>query len=184
MKFKKTIGKRILKRYKRGKQKSFDSSLNHCLNTARSMLKKSKYCFLITNSDNQCPSARMVQPIIELDTFVIWLGTNPTLRKIKEIGQNPNVTIAFGNDRESANLIIYGKATIVRDVKERRKHWIGSWLLFFPGGPGGDDFISIRVEPSEMELMNFKKSIVPEPFGLKPVKIIKDSEGWQVHVAV
>ena len=179
-KFRRAIGRRILKMYKLSKQKSFNSSLDHCLNTARSMLKKSKYCFLITNSDKQWPSARMVQPIIDFDTFVTWLGTNPTLRKIKEIEKNPNVALAFGNDRENANLIIYGKASIVREVQERRKHWIGSWLLFFPSGPGGDDFVSIRIEPSEMELMNFKKSIVPEPFGLKPIKILKDVDIWKI----
>ena len=180
-KIKNTIGKKILEIYKRKKQKSFDSSLNHSLNTARSMLKKSRYCILITNNDKQWPSARMVQPIVDFDTFTIWLGTNPFLRKIKEIEKNSSVTLAFYSDKEHANLIIYGKASIVREVQERKKHWIGSWLLFFPGGPGGDDFVSIRVEPLEMELMNFKKSIVPEPFGLKPVKIIRDAENWQIQ---
>jgi len=180
-KFRRAIGRRILEIYKQNKRKSFDSSLNHCLNTARSMLKKSKYCFLITNSDKQWPSARMVQHITNFDNFVIWLGTNPTLRKIKEIEKNPYVTLAFSNDRENANLIIYGQASIVHEAQERRKHWIGSWSLFFPSGPGGDDFVSIRIDPSEMELMNFKKSIVPEPFGLKPIKIIKDAENWQIQ---
>ena len=180
-KFRRAIGRRILEYYKRSKQKSFNPSLNHCLNIARSMLKKSKYCFLITNSDRQWPSARMVQPIIDFDTFIIWFGTNPTLRKIKEIEKNPYVTLAFGDDREDANLIIYGKATILRDVQERRKHWIDSWLLFFPSGPRGDDFVSIRIEPSEMELMNFKRSIVPEPFGLKPIKIIKHTDSWKIQ---
>ena len=123
----------------------------------------------------------MVQPIIDFETFEIWLGTNPTLRKIKEIEKDPNVTIAFGNERDNANLIIYGKASIVREFREKVKHWIGSWIMFFPKGPRGDDFVSIRVEPSEMELMNFKHSIVPEPFGLKPIIIIKDSENWLVR---
>ncbi|RLB97993.1 MAG: hypothetical protein DRH34_14455 [Deltaproteobacteria bacterium] len=123
----------------------------------------------------------MVQPIVHFDTFEIWLGTNPFLRKIREIEKNPNVTLAFSLEKEHANLIIYGRASIVHDVPERKKHWIGSWLLFFPNGPGGDDFVLIRVEPSKMELMNFKKNIVPEPFGLKPVKIIKDAENWQIQ---
>jgi len=178
--FRKTLGRGILNSYKRRKQESFDASLEHCLSTARRMLKKSKYCFLITNSDRHWPSARMVEPIIEFDSFVIWLGTNPTLRKIKEIEKNPFVTLAFGNDRENANLIVYGKAAIIQDVQERKKHWASSWLLFFPDGPKGDDFVSIRVVPSEMELMNFKRSIVPEPFGLKPIKLVRDNRSWQV----
>ena len=129
-KFKRKVGRSLLERYKRNKQKSLNTSLDHCLNTARSMLRKTKYCFLISNSERNWPSARMVQPIIDFDTLVVWIGTNPTLRKIKEIEKDPNVTLAFGDDKEDANLIIYGKASIVRDLHERRKHWIGSGLLF------------------------------------------------------
>jgi general stress protein 26 len=177
-KIKRAIGRRILKNYKSRKQKSFNGSIDHCLSSARAMLKKSKYCFLITNGEKAWPSARMVQPIINYDTWDIWFGTNPTLRKVKEIEKNPNVTIAFGKDRDNANIIIYGKATIVHDLGERKKHWIGSWVLFFPGGPKGDDFVSIRVEPVEIELMDFKRNIVPEPFGLKPARLIKDKGNW------
>jgi len=156
-KLKNAIGRRLLDLYKQKKQKALNSSLDHCLNTAHLMLKKSKYCILITNSEKQCPSARMVQPIVERNTLTIWLGTNPYLRKIKEIEKNPHVTLAFSSDKEHANLIIYGKASIVRDIQERKSHWIGSWRLFFSNGPEGDDFVLIRVEPSKMELMNFKK---------------------------
>ncbi|MCP4670322.1 MAG: pyridoxamine 5'-phosphate oxidase family protein [Desulfobacula sp.] len=145
------------------------------------MLKQSKYCILITNNEKQCPSARMVQPIVDFNTFTIWLGTNPNLRKIKEIEKNPHVTLAFSNDKEHANLILYGKADIIHDIQKRKSHWIFSWRLFFPGGPCGDDFVSIRVEPLKMELMNFKKSVVPEPFGLKPVKLIKSADKWQIQ---
>ena len=149
-KIKKTIGKSILASYKKRKQNSLNVSVEYCLASARELLKKSKYCFLITNSERQWPSARMVQPVIDIETFDIWFGTNPSLRKVREIETNPNVSIAFGKDRDNANIIIYGTASIVRDIEKRKKHWIGSWLLFFPGGPKGDDFVSIRVEPTEI----------------------------------
>ena len=179
-KLKKRIGNLFLSKYKKRVQKKYNTSLDHCLETAREMLNKSKYCFLISNSERNWPTARMVQPIVELDTFIIWFGTNPTLRKIKEIKENPYVTIAFGKESENANLIIYGKATIENNIRERVKHWIGSWLLFFPSGPRGEDFVSIRVEPLEMEIMNFKKFIVTEPFGLKPIKLMNDTGVWKI----
>jgi general stress protein 26 len=122
----------------------------------------------------------MVQPIMEPETFTIWLGTNPALRKVREIEENSNVTLAFGSDSSNANLIIYGQAQIVQDVSIRKKHWINSWILFFPHGPKGDDFVSIKIEIREMELMSFKENIVPEPFGLKPVRIQKETEGWKI----
>ena len=177
----KKLGKAFLKNYKQRVQKKFNPSLGYCLDTIREMLKTSKYCFLISHSENNWPSARMVQPIVELDTLVIWFGTNPNLRKIKEIQQNPYVTIAFGKESKNANLIIHGKATIENNIRSKAKHWIGSWLLFFPNGPRGDDFVSIRVEPLEMELMNFKKYIVPEPFGLKPIKLKNSGGVWEIY---
>ena len=130
-KLKKRLGKSFLNKYKLRVQKNSNTSLNHCLKVAKEMINKSKYCFLITNGENNWPSARMVQPIVEPETFIIWFGTNPTLRKIKEINKNPYVTIAFGQERENANLIIYGKASIENNIRERVKHWIGSWILLY-----------------------------------------------------
>ncbi|MCP4673595.1 MAG: pyridoxamine 5'-phosphate oxidase family protein, partial [Desulfobacula sp.] len=114
-KIKTAMGRQLLDLYKKNRQKNSNTSLEHSLNTARLMLKQSKYCILITNNEKQCPSARMVQPIVDFNTFTIWLGTNPNLRKIKEIKKNPHVTLAFSNDKEHANLILYGKADIIHD---------------------------------------------------------------------
>jgi general stress protein 26 len=179
-KIKKKIGKKLLTNYKQRIQKAFDPSLTHCLKTIRVLLKKSRYCFLITHSNRQWPSARMVQPVIDDDSLDIWIGTNPNLRKIKEIKNNPHITLTFGLDRYHANLIIYGTATIVADQAERKKHWLNSWMMFFPGGPESKDFVSLKIEPVEIELMSFKHHIVDEPFGLKPLRILKKNEGWQV----
>jgi general stress protein 26 len=179
-KLKRHLGKSFIKKYKLRVQKNSNTSLDHCLKVAREMISKSKYCFLITHGEGNWPSARMVQPIVEPETFIIWLGTNPTLRKVREIKENPYVTVAFGQERENANLIIYGKASQENNIRAKVKHWIGSWILFFPRGPRGEDFVSIRVEPLEMEIMNFKKYIVTEPFGLKPIKLKIDNDSWKI----
>ena len=176
----KMFGTLILDYYKKRVQKKYNPNLKNVLDTALEMMKHSKYCFLITNTKSKWPHARMVQPIIDLKNFEIWLGTNPNLRKIKEINENPYVTVAFYSNSENANLIVYGKAVVETGIRERVKHWIGSWKLFFPNGPGGDDFVSIRIEPHELELMNFKKYLVPEPFGLKPIKLVKNNEEWRI----
>jgi len=171
----------LLSSYKNRVRKKHNPTLDHCLKTIRKMMKKSKYCFLITNSNRDWPSARMVQQIVDFDKLEIWLGTNPRLRKVKEIKDNPNVTITFGSERENANLVVYGKVTLESDLRERVKHWIGSWKLFFPNGPRGADFISIRIKPHEIELMNFKRYLVPEPFGLNPIKLINNNGQWEFN---
>jgi general stress protein 26 len=179
-KIKKAIGLKLLESYKANKRAAFDPSLDRCLTSIREQLRQSKYCFLISQSESKWPTARMVQPIIDFDSLEIWLGTNPKLRKVNEIETNPYITLAFGNERENANLIVYGKASIIRDDHSRKEHWLSTWLLFFPGGPTSDDFVSIKVEPQKIELMDFKRNLVDEPFGLKPVKLTQDDIGWQV----
>ncbi len=178
---KRAAGRWVFQTYKRSRQKSFNSSLDYCLKTVRTMMRKSKYCFLITNHDGHSPSARMVQPIVDLDSLDVWIGTSPALRKIGEIERDSKVTLTFGSDGEHASLVLYGCATVVSDPAVNASRWINSWQMFFPDGPGGDDFVSIRIEPSEMELMNFKRSIVPEPFGLKPAHLVRTAGGWQVQ---
>jgi len=179
-KIQKHLGRKLLNTYKMNKQKALNSSLEHCLKTIHQMIKKSKYCLLITNSNRSNPSARMVQPVFDEETLELWIGTNPSLRKVEEIQKDPNVTVAFLNEKEHANLIIYGKAYLINDLQERKNHWLSSWIMFFPGGPATDDFISIQIVPEEIELMNFKRNIVPEPFGLNPVQLKKSTQGWQV----
>lgn len=82
--FRKTLMRRALHACKAGKQRRADPSLDHALDVDRDMLKRTKYCFLITNSGGSWPSARLVQPIIdETDEFVLYFGTDPELRNAR-----------------------------------------------------------------------------------------------------
>ncbi len=145
------------------------------------MLNHSKYCFLITNSEAGCPNARLVQPIPSPDDFVVWIGTHPKLRKIREIKANPNVTLAFGDMRKDANLILHGEANIRTESDLKHQYWKGAWRLFFPDGPKSDDYVLICIKSYRIELMNFHRNIVPEPFGLRPVVLIKKDNQWVIR---
>jgi hypothetical protein len=55
--------------------------------------------------------------------------------------------------------------------------------LFFPNGPLGEDYVVIRFEAQQMELINFKRNVIPEPFGLKPLVLSKQGAAWELEVA-
>ncbi len=178
------FARRVLDAYKRRKQRSAVVTPDHALAVARAMLERTKYCFLITRSSDGSCSARLVEPIVDKhDPFVLWFGTNPTLRKVREIEADPRVTIAVEDERERANLVLYGTAHIERDVNVRRKRWVGLWRLFFPQGPTGDDYVVIRFEAERMEVMSFRRNIVAEPFGLRPLVLVRRG-AWEVIEAV
>lgn len=106
----KQISRLMLGFYKHRKQTSSDIGLENCLAAARTTAKRTKYCLLVTRSVGRWPSARLVEPISDVDELSFFIGTNPSSRKIREIDHCPQVTLAFGNESENANLIIYGTA--------------------------------------------------------------------------
>jgi len=180
-KMKNAVGNYILDTYKRRKERLADVSQAHSLDVAKAMLKKAKYCHLISHNENGWSSARLVQPIVDLDAFTLWIGTHPDSRKVSEIRQNSKVTLAFMDEKEDANLIIYGEARIETDVAVKKSHWKGTWRLFFPNGPASDAYVVIRIEPVRMEIMNFSRNVVKRPFGLKPAVLIKNNNQWNVE---
>ena len=178
------LARRFLDAYKSRKQRSAVLTREHALAVVRAMLKRTKYCFFITHSPEGWCSARLVEPIVdEGEAFVLWFGTNPSLRKVREIEADPRVTIAVEDEGANANLILYGTARVERDLSVRRKRWVGSWRLFFPQGPAGDDYVVIRFEAERIELMSFRRNVIPEPFGLRPLVLVR-RERWEVAETV
>lgn len=177
----KSLGRALLSLFKRRKQASSDLSLENCLAAARITASRTKYCFLVTMGEHGGPSARLVEPICDLNEFSFFIGTNPALRKIKEISACPRVTLAFGNSAEKANLIIYGTATISTEPQIKRRYWKGTWRLFFPDGPNGSDYAVVNVHAEQMELLSFRRNVIPEPFGLRPVLLRRTSQGWTIQ---
>ena len=43
-----------------------------------------------------------------------------------------------------------------------------------------DDLVVIRIKPKRIELMDFKRNIIPEPFGLKPLVLEQGDGQWIV----
>jgi general stress protein 26 len=182
MNIRKRVGRALLDRYKRKKQEDSDLSLENCWRAIDQIVDRTKYCFLITQGiDYRWPSARLVEPIANLDSFTFYIGTNPDLRKVQEIQNTPEVTLAYGNQRDRANLIVHGIAQITSDPELRRSRWKGTWRLFFPQGPLGDDYVVIEVKAERIELLSFSGNVVPEPFGLKPVVLMRRESGWVVE---
>jgi general stress protein 26 len=169
----------LLAAYKRRKRACRDLSLENCLAAAMATASRAKYGFLITLGDTGWPSARLVEPISDFDDFVFRVGTSPTSRKVEELEVNPKVILAFDDATERANLVIYGTATVSADVEIRRRYWKGIWRLFFPNGPVGDDYAVIQIRADRMELMNFRRNVIPEPFGLCPMVLERSAEAWR-----
>ncbi|MGB3777761.1 MAG: pyridoxamine 5'-phosphate oxidase family protein [Tunicatimonas sp.] len=179
----KRISDVVLNAYKRKKRASADLSLAHCLRVARRIASRTKYAHLITTASGgvpsgSAPSARLVQPIVAADDFEFFIGTDPKSRKVAEITAHPAVTLAFNQSDEDASLVVYGTATVHHEPDFKEEYWKSTWRLFFPEGPQSDNYVVVRVRAERMELLSFQRNVIPEPFGLRPVVLVRGEEGW------
>ncbi len=168
----------VLNAYKRRKRATADLSLKHCLRVARLTASRTKYAFLVTTAKDGAPSARLVQPIFGANDLEFFIGTHPQSRKVTEIIAHPAVTLAFNKANEDASLVVYGTATIHHEADLKAAYWKSAWRLFFPEGPQSDAYAVIRVRAERMELLSFQRNVIPEPFGLRPVVLVRGEEGW------
>ena len=95
----------FLDRYKKSKRRKSVTDINEALELAKKAISTNKYAFLITNNGSNSPSARLVEPVVNYEEMTFWIGTNPSLRKIEEIKENPAVTLAFGNEKNDSNVV-------------------------------------------------------------------------------
>jgi general stress protein 26 len=152
----------------------------HLLKVAVATIKAAQYCFLITLSEAGQANARLMQPFEPEPDLTIWFGASPTSRKVQEIRRNSQVTLAYHDAQENAYAILSGLAHVVSDKDLKRKYWRDGWKAFWPQGPESDEYVLIKLTPTQIELMNFAQHVTPQPYGLQPVVLIKEGNVWVV----
>ncbi len=117
------------------------------------MKENSLHAYLATCDGDQ-PRVRPVSPIVE-DDLSIWVTTYSTSRKVKQMGQNPNICVAFVEQpRGDKAAIVTGEAEIVPHVEEKKRVWgLATFELgeHFPEGPESDDFCLLRIGVKKIE---------------------------------
>jgi len=107
--------------------------------------------------DQGQPRVRVVFPAFEGRR--LWMATNPTSAKARQILRDPRVELFFeaSGNRPIAHLTVTGTARLIRDSSERNRLWNGDRFAydlreFWPKGPQSDDFALVLVTPSRVEL--------------------------------
>ena len=118
--------------------------------------RSSNRAYLATVDRGQ-PRVRVVFPAFE--GRQLWIATNPTSAKARQIARDPRVELFFeaSGGRPIAHLTVTGTARIIRESNEKNRLWNGgifSYDLreFWPKGPQSDDFALVLVTPARVEL--------------------------------
>ena len=125
---------------------------------AREIMKTARYCALITLDSNGRPQARTMDPFAPEENMVVWLGTNPNSRKVREIRHDAHVTLYYSVKEDQAYVAISGRARIVIDAKTKARYWKDEWKDFYPDRE--KDYLLITVIPQRLEVVNVKKGVI------------------------
>lgn len=75
----------------------------------------------------------------------VYLGTNTSSIKLREIGEEPRVSVYYMIPSEFKGICLSGKA--VPDAEARAAVWIDGWEMYYPLGRDDPDYTMLRIDP-------------------------------------
>lgn len=136
---------------------------------AKEIIMETTYCALVTIDSTGQLHVRTMNPFPVNDEFITWFATSRTSRKVKEIKNNPNVSVYYANHLEAKGYVsIRGTATVIDDkellVKMKRDYWEGiqGWR---------ENFVLIKIIPNSLEVINYKHGLYNDPTTLRAPSI-------------
>jgi len=130
------------------------------LSVAREYMQAVRYCALITVDSTGQPNVRAMDPFLPDENMVVWFGTNRNSRKVREIRNNPKVTLCYSDDKGAGYVAIIGTATLVDDPKEKTIWWKEEWGEFYKDQK--ESYLLIKVVPEKLEILNYKHNILSD----------------------
>ena len=131
------------------------------ITAAREIMGQQTYCALITLDSLGKADVRTINPFAPEEDMCVWSATNSLSKKVKEIKNNPNVTLYYCDHKNATGYVaIKGKAVLVDDLAEKMKRKRAYWDQAFP------DFkylMLIKVIPERIEVINYKRGMLNDP---------------------
>jgi general stress protein 26 len=142
------------------------------LKAAREVIAAARYATLTTIDElGGFPYSRVVDPFAPENDFAVWVGTNAESRKVEHIARNPRVTLLYFDPPRQHYVSLVGSATVVRDAKEKSRRFKPEWQAFYRNGSAGDDYVLIRIDPSQLEIVAESLGMKNDPATWRPVTI-------------
>jgi len=138
-----------------------DSIRTQLTSVARTIITNAGLCTLITLDKDGLPMARAMDPFLPESDFTVWFGTNPKSRKVKQIKNNPIITLYYLDKDASGYVVIHGRAELINEPSEKEKHWKTEWQAFYPDKT--EDYLLIKVVPNWMEVLSTTHGITGDP---------------------
>jgi general stress protein 26 len=128
----------------------------------KELMENTYSCFLATIDDQGLPFIRAVfnlrskerfphpAKIIKKyddNPFSVYISTNTSSLKIKQIQNNKNVAIYYAFQDEVKGIMLQGQAEIINDIEFKKEIWVEGWERYYPQGYTDTDFTMLKVTP-------------------------------------
>ncbi len=133
-----------------------ENSGDSLIRFARAMINTTKTCALISIDSLGVAHVRTMEVFTPEKDFTLWFGTTIKSRKVKEIKNNPKVTIYYADPNNAGYVSIMGTAVIITDALEKTRWWKNEWESYFIDK---NDFVLIKVIPQKMEMISYKNGL-------------------------
>ena len=151
-----------------------DKSSNELVEAAKEIMTEASTCALITLDEEGRPRVRVMDPFAPESDLKVWFGTNPNSRKVKQIRNDPRVTLYYLDVDASGYVMIHGIAQLVNDQEEKETRWKEDWEAFYPDRPEG--YLLIKVTPQWMEILSYSRGIFGDSTTWQPPIVTFDSK--------
>jgi general stress protein 26 len=137
---------------------------------AREIMRETVYCGLVTIDSSGRPQVRTMNPFPVNDDMIVWFATSRDSRKVKELRNNPGVSVYYADHLSAKGYVsISGIAEVIDDkellVRMKRDYWKGI--------PGWQDiFVLIKIVPEKIEVINYKHGLNNDPLTFKAPSIV------------
>jgi len=138
---------------------------------AEEVMKKARFCGLVTLGRDGHPQARVVDPFEPERDLTVWIATNPITRKVEQIRADPRVTLFYFDPSGPGYVTLLARAELETDSAEKARHWKEEWAAFYADKNRGEDFILIRCKPIRLELVSYGHGLLNHPSTWRPITV-------------
>ena len=82
------------------------------------------------------------------EDFLLYLTTNISSAKMKQIEESPKVTVYFCNPDQFHGLMLAGEIEVITKQEIKNKLWQDGWEMYYPSGVDDPDYTILQLRPA------------------------------------
>ncbi len=148
----------------------FSAQEQKIITQSKKIIQNTYFGTFITIDEKGQPRARVMEPFVPTDDFIIWLATNPKSRKVHQIRNNSKVTMHYFDKTNLGYVSLMGNATLVNDEAIKATKFKDGWDKFYPNQK--EDYLLIKFVPEILELISIPNGFTGDSLDWKPHGVV------------